>query len=90
MGTNRLAGIRKFITQEKERILLNIRNGTIGREQATGSLNTLYQLAADIHDINYMKELSSTIALLRSASDTWQGQGIYVNKTANSAPYPPG
>ncbi|MCY9592651.1 hypothetical protein PC41400_23945 [Paenibacillus chitinolyticus] len=90
MGSNRLAGIRKFITNEKERTLSNIRNGTIGKEQATGSLNTLYQLAADIQDIHYMKEISSTIALLRSASDNWQRQGALISQTIDSAVYRPG
>lgn len=57
---------RWFIDQEMDRALANMRNGTIGKEQATGSLSTLYQLAAAMEDRESMIEISKTIADLRN------------------------
>lgn len=58
--------LKWFIRQEKDRTLFNVENGTIGKEQATGSLSTLYKIAAAIEDKEYMMEISRTIAVLRS------------------------
>lgn len=65
MGTILLHRARWFIAQETDRTLQNVRNGTIGKEQATGSLSTLYQLAAVMEDKESMREISGTIASLR-------------------------
>jgi hypothetical protein len=55
-----------FIQLEKERVLHNFENGTIDREQTIGSLNTLYQIASHMKDMECMKNLCQTIAAMRA------------------------
>lgn len=56
-----------FIQLEKERILHNFYNGTTSREQAIGGLNTLYQIASHIHDVECMKNLWLCITDVRNS-----------------------
>ncbi|MBP1995673.1 hypothetical protein [Paenibacillus eucommiae] len=73
--------IQWFIAQEKDRTLINVENGTIGKEQATGSLSTLYQIAAEIDDKECMKDISSTIALLRHMKSDPRAGGFEMKRT---------
>lgn len=56
-----------FISRERERTVNNWRDGTIGKEQAIGSINMLYQIAAEIDDAEAMRELCRLTAKIRSA-----------------------
>lgn len=59
--------VQWFIDSEKERVIGNLRSGTIGREHAVGSLSTLYQIAASMKDIETMKTICVVISKVRSA-----------------------
>jgi hypothetical protein len=74
---NLLHMTRWFIDQEMNRALDNIRNGTIGKEQAAGSLSTLYQLAAAMEDRESMIEISKTIADLRNVQLNSRTSGTF-------------
>jgi hypothetical protein len=58
----------RFIQVEKARVLQNFENGTVNKDQAIGSLNTLYQMASHTEDIECMKELWNLIHSIRHAS----------------------
>jgi hypothetical protein len=57
----------RFIQVEKARILQNYENGTVGKEQSVGSLNTLYQMASHMEDVECMKELWHLIHSIQHA-----------------------
>jgi hypothetical protein len=56
----------RFIHCEQERILQNLRNGSVCRENALGGLSTLFQIASHIKNKDYMKSLCVLIAQIRS------------------------
>ncbi|WP_248927741.1 hypothetical protein [Paenibacillus hamazuiensis] len=64
----RRKALQWFIEEEKRRVLGNWANGTTGKEQAIGSLNTLYQLAAAAGDVQAMRDISTTTAQVRAAA----------------------
>ncbi|WP_274361345.1 hypothetical protein [Paenibacillus thermotolerans] len=55
-----------FIYDEKERTVQNLKSGTISKENAIGSIGTLYQIASHLKDAETMSKLSSLISLIRS------------------------
>jgi hypothetical protein len=57
----------RFIQVEKARVLQNYENGTVGKEQSVGSLNTLYQMASYLEDVECMKELWHLIHSIQHA-----------------------
>lgn len=81
-----------FIAEEKQRTLVNLENGTVGRDQAIGSFTTLYQLAAAMNDAEAMKELSSAMARIRAGvpglqQEAWLYSGRASNESAQDALY---
>lgn len=76
-----------FIQMEQERTLQNVENGTISKEQAIGSLNTLFQIASYIEDKESMVQLSQLMAHLRSVSHSFQLRPAYYRNTNVSAQY---
>jgi hypothetical protein len=60
-----------FITLEQQRIIANFRSGVIGQEQAIGGLNTLYQMASEIKDVDTMKSLCMLTSKIRTAEHTY-------------------
>jgi hypothetical protein len=54
-----------FINQEIERTLINLESGVISKEQAIGSLSTVYQLASQLEDPPRMKTICSILADIR-------------------------
>lgn len=69
-GTMKAAGkldARRFIRAERARVLENYENGSICKEQAVGSLSTLYQIASYSEDLEGMKELWTLIHSIRNA-----------------------
>jgi hypothetical protein len=57
----------RFIQLEKERVLQNFENGTTCKDQTIGSLNTLYQIASHVNDMECMKNIWQSIANVRNA-----------------------
>jgi hypothetical protein len=70
-----------FIQLEKERVLHNFHNGTTGKEQTVGSLNTLYQIASHINDMECMKNLWQCIADVRNAKLALQPRLHFTEQT---------
>jgi len=56
-----------FIQLEKERILKNYYNGCASKDNAVGGLNTLYQIASYIEDMDCMKNLWLSIVDIQNA-----------------------
>ncbi|WP_199616240.1 hypothetical protein [Paenibacillus alkalitolerans] len=57
----------RFIHLEKQRVLQNFENGTTDKDQTIGSLNTLYQIASHVNDMECMKNIWQAIANVRNA-----------------------
>jgi hypothetical protein len=57
-----------FIQLEKERVLHNYHNGTTTIDQTVGSLNTLFQIASYIKDLECMKNIWQSIMNVRTGT----------------------
>ncbi|MCI3926232.1 hypothetical protein MO973_39215 [Paenibacillus sp. TRM 82003] len=58
---------KRFIRAERSRVLQNYETGAICKDQAVGSLNTLYQIASYSEDREGMRELWTLIHSIRNA-----------------------
>lgn len=57
-----------FINSEIERVLMNLKNGAVNKENALGSFNTLYQVASALKDADSMINLCEVIEQVRSSN----------------------
>ncbi|CAM4190149.1 hypothetical protein PAAL109150_14765 [Paenibacillus alkaliterrae] len=59
-----------FINSEIDRVLINLKNGAVNKENAIGSLNTLYQAASTIKDSDTMIHICKVIDKIRDSKHT--------------------
>jgi hypothetical protein len=57
-----------FINSEIERVLTNLKNGSVNKEYALGSFNTLYQIASSTRDADAMISLCEIMDKIRDSN----------------------
>ena len=57
-----------FINSEIERVLINLKNGAVNKENALGSFNTLYQIASSTRDADSMISLCEIMDKVRESN----------------------
>ena len=74
-----------FINQEIEPVLRELESGIVSKDQAIGSLNTVFNISSDIKDINHMKTICKLIGYIRSTTYYSQINKLYVNNYFNES-----
>ncbi|MCA0753626.1 hypothetical protein KP806_01075 [Paenibacillus sp. N4] len=59
-----------FIHSEVERVLSNLKNGAVNKDNALGSLSTLFQVASSTKDADSMEYICTVIDHIRSSKHT--------------------
>jgi len=71
--------IKWFMNEEIETTIKNLEIGLISRDQAIGSLNTVFRIASNIEDSNYMGRICRVISYIRSSSNYFRLFKTYQN-----------
>jgi hypothetical protein len=77
-----------FINQEIERLLTDLERGTVTKEQAIGSLNTVFNIASGIEDVKYMQIISRIISYIRSTNYYFKMKSLYLKNYFDGTPEP--
>jgi hypothetical protein len=77
------SGAIRFINREIERVLKDLESGVINKDQAIGSLNTLFNVSSGVEDTKYMQTICRIIAYIRSTNIYFQIKKLYINKYFN-------
>ncbi|TDF98801.1 hypothetical protein [Paenibacillus piri] len=73
-----------FIEEEIERQLTGLERGIINRDQAIGSLNTIFNIASGIEDAQYMQMICRLIGHIKSNNHYFQLKKLYLKKYFDS------
>ncbi|SDO54502.1 hypothetical protein SAMN04487897_11681 [Paenibacillus sp. yr247] len=68
-----------FINNEIERVLRDLESGIIKKDQAIGSLNTLFNVSSGIEDTTHMQLVCRIITYLRTTNFYGQIKKMYMN-----------
>lgn len=68
-----------FINQEIEVTLSNLEGGLISKDQAIGSLNTIYRIASNVEATEYMQSICRITAHIRSSQHFFRLLKTYQN-----------
>lgn len=68
-----------FINHEIKRVLRDLESGVVNKDQAIGSLNTLFNVSSGIEDTKHMQAICRIIAYLRSTNYYFQINKLYTN-----------
>lgn len=77
-----------FVKSELERVLRDLESGIITRDQAIGSLNTLFNISSGIEDAAHMQMICRITAYIRATNFYGQMKKMYANKLFHE-PAPP-
>ncbi|MDD9270755.1 hypothetical protein ACFPES_27220 [Paenibacillus sp. GCM10023248] len=77
-----------FVKSELERVLRDLESGIITRDQAVGSLNTLFNLSSGIEDPAHMQLICRITAYIRTTNFYGQLKKMYANKFFHEFPAP--
>lgn len=77
-----------FVKSELERVVRDLESGIITRDQAIGSLNTLFNISSGIEDTLQMQMICRMTAYIRSTSFFGQIKKMYANKMFHEQPAP--
>lgn len=77
-----------FVKSEMERVVRDLESGIITRDQAIGSLNTLFNIASGIEDTMQMQMICRMISYIRTTSFYGQIKKMYANKMFHDQPAP--
>ncbi|NOV02665.1 hypothetical protein [Paenibacillus planticolens] len=77
-----------FVKSDIERVLRDLESGIITRDQAIGSLNTLFNISSGIEDTMYMQMICRITAYIRTTSFYGQIKKMYANKQFHEQPAP--
>ncbi|UKS25901.1 hypothetical protein LOZ80_30780 [Paenibacillus sp. HWE-109] len=69
-----------FIDREIERVLKDLEGGSVTRDQAIGSLNTMFNISSGIEDTQHMQMICRIITYLRSTNLYVQVKKMYLNR----------
>ncbi|OXM85946.1 hypothetical protein [Paenibacillus rigui] len=69
--------IKWFMNEEIESTIKNLETGIISRDQAIGSLNTVFRIASKIEDSNYMGKICRIISHIRSSTNYFRLFKVY-------------
>jgi hypothetical protein len=61
-----------FMNQEIERILGDLERGVLNKDQAIGSLTTIFNIASGVEDVNYMQNICRIIGYIRNTDNYFQ------------------
>jgi len=75
-----------FVKGEMERVVRDLESGIITRDQAIGSLNTLFNIASGIEDTMQMQMICRMISYIRTTSFYGQIKKMYANKMFHDQP----
>ncbi|MBP1963871.1 hypothetical protein [Paenibacillus aceris] len=78
----------KFVKNDMERVLRDLESGIITRDQAIGSLNTLFNISSGIEDTVHMQMICRITAYIRTTSFYGQIRKMYANKLFHEQPAP--
>ncbi len=68
-----------FIDQEMERVLGDLESGVINKDQAIGSLNTLFIISSGIEDGRWMRTICTVIGYIRKTNYFYQLRKLYLS-----------
>jgi hypothetical protein len=74
-----------FINQEIERILKDLESGTINKDQAIGSLNTIFNIASGIEHVKFMQKICRLIGYIRSTDYFFQIRKLYLKNYSDES-----
>ncbi|MDU0204392.1 MULTISPECIES: hypothetical protein [Paenibacillus] len=77
-----------FVKSDMERVVRDLESGIITRDQAIGSLNTLFNIASGIEDTMQMQMICRMISYIRTTSFYGQIKKMYANKMFHDQPAP--
>lgn len=75
-----------FVKSEMERVVRDLEGGIITRDQAIGSLNTLFNISSGIEDTMQMQMICRMISYIRSTSFYGQIKKMYASKMFHDQP----
>lgn len=68
-----------FINHEIKQVLRNLESGVVNKDQAIGSLNTLFNVSSGIEDTKQMQAICRIITYIRSTNVYFQINKLYAN-----------
>ena len=74
-----------FINEEMERVMGDLESGIISKDQAVGSLNTLFNISSGIEDVKHMQTICRIISYIRSTNQYYQLKKMYLGNYFHEA-----
>jgi hypothetical protein len=79
-----------FINQEIERLLGDLESGFINKDQALGSLSTVFNISSGIEDVSSMKTICRIIGYIRSTNNYIKIKKMYLSNNFDESQNTPG